>query len=230
MSLLFAIASGFVAGAVATGLALRPPPVEPRAAETSALPRITGPPPTAELRLGEDSVAELRGKRLSLPVQGITQTALQDSFTDKRDRTRQHEAIDILAPRNTPVLAVEDGTIARSFLSAAGGITIYQFDPQVRFAYYYAHLERYADGLKEQDSVRRGQIIGYVGTSGNAPKNTPHLHFAIFRLTDKKQWWQGAPINPYDVLKDRNGSPVASVRHGLGSTEDDPRRAPTPFD
>jgi len=216
MSLLFAIASGFVAGAIATGLALRPPvptPVEtPLAAETPAprvtasAPRVADPPRDMDFHLGEDSVAELRGKMLSLPVQGITQAALQDSFADKRDGTRQHEAIDILSPRNTPVLAVEDGTIARFFVSAAGGNTIYQFDPHVRFVYYYAHLERYADGLKEHDAVRRGQVIGYVGTSGNAPKNTPHLHFAIFKLTDKKQWWQGAPINPYDVLKNGSGS------------------------
>jgi murein DD-endopeptidase MepM/ murein hydrolase activator NlpD len=164
------------------------------------------PAPASELHFSEDSVAELRQRQLTLPVQGITQAAIHDSFTDKRGGTREHEAIDILAPRNTPVLAVEDGTIARFFLSAAGGNTIYQFDPQLRFVYYYAHLERYAEGLKEHDPVRRGQIIGYVGTSGNAPKDTPHLHFAISKLTDKKQWWQGDAINPYDVLKERAGS------------------------
>ena len=216
MSLLFAIASGFVAGAVATGLSLRPPaptPVEtaviadtPAPRVVASAPRVPDPPRDADLHLGEDSVAELRDKHLTLPVQGITDAALHDSFTDKRDGTRQHEAIDILSPRNTPVLAVEDGTIARFFVSVAGGNTIYQFDPDVRYVYYYAHLERYADGLKEHDVVRRGQIIGYVGTSGNAPKDTPHLHFSIFKLTDKKQWWQGAPINPYDVLKNGSGA------------------------
>jgi murein DD-endopeptidase MepM/ murein hydrolase activator NlpD len=226
MSILFAIASGFVAGAVATGLALRPaapapapapaptatsgePPVvfETPAPRVSDLPpRVPEPSRDAERHFGEDTVAELRGRQLTLPVQGITQAALYDSFSEKRDGTRQHEAIDILAPRNTPVVAVEDGTIAKFFVSVAGGNTIYQFDPDVRFIYYYAHLERYADGLKEHDAVRRGQVIGYVGTSGNAPKNTPHLHFAISRLTDKKQWWQGTPLNPYDVLKDRSGS------------------------
>jgi murein DD-endopeptidase MepM/ murein hydrolase activator NlpD len=99
------------------------------------------------------------------------------------------------------VLAVEAGTVAKLFLSNAGGLTVYQFDPRSTYAYYYAHLERYADGLKDGDDVRRGQVIGYVGTSGNAPRDTPHLHFAIFRLTDEKRWWQGTAIDPYPVLK-----------------------------
>ena len=107
----------------------------------------------------------------------------------------------MLAPRNTPVLAVEDGKIARLFLSAAGGITIYQFDPTSTYCYYYAHLERYANGLEEGDTVKRGEVLGYVGTTGNAPRDTPHLHFAIFKLGEEKKWWQGTPIDPYSVLK-----------------------------
>jgi murein DD-endopeptidase MepM/ murein hydrolase activator NlpD len=83
----------------------------------------------------------------------------------------------------------------------AGATTIYQFDPTEQYCYYYAHLERYADGLREGDKVRKGQVIGYVGTSGNAPKSTPHLHFAIFKLTAEKHWWEGTPIDPYDVLR-----------------------------
>jgi murein DD-endopeptidase MepM/ murein hydrolase activator NlpD len=118
-----------------------------------------------------------------------------------RGSTHNHEAIDIMAPRNTPVLAVEDGTIARLFESNAGGTTVYQFDPSTTYVYYYAHLERYADGLRQGNHVQREQVLGYVGTSGNAPKDTPHLHFAIFRLTEKKQWWHGSPIDPYAVLK-----------------------------
>jgi len=147
-----------------------------------------------------DPLADLHGRRLELPVQGLARWELRDSFDEQRV-TRRHEAIDILAPRNTPILAVEDGVIARLFESKAGGTTVYQFDPSTTYAYYYAHLARYADGLQEGQRVVRGQVLGYVGTSGNAPKETPHLHFAIFRLTDKKQWWQGSPIDPYDVLK-----------------------------
>ncbi|HYT76317.1 MAG TPA: M23 family metallopeptidase [Vicinamibacterales bacterium] len=144
---------------------------------------------------------ELVDRHLTIPVEGVKSDKLVNSYHDARSGGREHEAIDILAPRNTPILAVEDGTIARLFLSRAGGTTIYQFDPTRQYCYYYAHLERYAAGLKEGDEVHRGQVLGYVGTSGDAPKNTPHLHFAAFRLTPEKHWWEGTPINPYDVLR-----------------------------
>jgi murein DD-endopeptidase MepM/ murein hydrolase activator NlpD len=143
---------------------------------------------------------ELRGRRLEFPVEGVPREKLVDTFDDPRTG-HIHEAADILAPRNTPVRAVETGTIARLLSNASGGNTIYQLDPSERFVYYYAHLERYADGLREGQKVDRGQVIGYVGTSGNAPRNTPHLHFAIFRVVDQRQWWGGAPINPYLVLR-----------------------------
>lgn len=143
----------------------------------------------------------LKNRGLTIPVKDVPPSALVESFHDRRDGTREHEAIDILAPRNTPVVAVEDGTIAKLFVSKAGGNTIYQFDPTSQYAYYYAHLERYADGLKEGDTVQRGQVIGYVGTSGNAPKDTPHLHFAVFRLTADRHWWEGTPVNPYEILR-----------------------------
>ena len=109
----------------------------------------------------------------------------------------------MLAPRNTPVRAVESGTIAKLFTSKAGGLTIYQFDPTGRLCYYYAHLDRYADGLKDGQAVSEGEVIGYVGTTGNAPANTPHLHFAVFELGADKRWWQGRPLDPYQVFKDR---------------------------
>jgi peptidoglycan LD-endopeptidase LytH len=144
---------------------------------------------------------ELAARNLEIPVSGIGAGKLVRSYHDARSGGREHEALDILAPRNTAVVAVEDGTIAKLFVSKAGGNTIYQFDPGREFAYYYAHLERYAAGVREGDSVRRGQVIGYVGTSGNAPKDTPHLHFAVFRLTPEKNWWEGTPIDPYDLLK-----------------------------
>lgn len=157
--------------------------------------------PTATMAPPADSPAELSDRALAIPVQGVTPDTLTRQFDDPRGASREHQAIDILAPRHTPVIAVEDGTIARLFLSKAGGTTIYQFDPSQRFCYYYAHLERYADGLREGEAVKKGQVIGYVGTSGNAPANTPHLHFAVFRLTDDKRWWEGTAIDPYDVLR-----------------------------
>jgi murein DD-endopeptidase MepM/ murein hydrolase activator NlpD len=156
-----------------------------------------GPEPTPSL--SAPPAAELEDRDLRIPVEGITTRDLVRSFDDARG-SRRHEAIDILAPTGTPVRAVEGGRIARLFNSKAGGITIYQFDPSERFCYYYAHLDRYADGLKENDVVRPGQVIGYVGVSGNAPKDTPHLHFAVFRLTDEKRWWEGTPVDPFDIL------------------------------
>jgi murein DD-endopeptidase MepM/ murein hydrolase activator NlpD len=147
------------------------------------------------------SPAELADRDLEIPVAGVGPGQLRRSFDEQRGATRRHEAIDILAPRHTPVRAVEDGTVARLFQSKAGGLTIYQFDPTEQYCYYYAHLERYADGLREGAPVRKGEIIGYVGTSGNAPKDTPHLHFAVFRLTAEKRWWEGTPIDPFDVLR-----------------------------
>ncbi len=129
--------------------------------------------------------------------------SFKGGFAETRGSDRPHEAVDMLAPRNTPVHAVENGTIAKLFTSKAGGITIYQFDPGGRLCYYYAHLERYADGLKDGQAVSQGDVIGYVGTTGNAPANTPHLHFAVFELNADKHWWQGRAIDPYLVFKDR---------------------------
>lgn len=153
----------------------------------------------APAQIGPDFLAALRERQLTLPIQGIEPKALHDTFDEARG-ARRHEAIDILAPRNTPVVAVEDGSIARLFFSKAGGITIYQFDPSEQYCYYYAHLERYADGLKERQKISRNQVLGYVGTSGNAPPGTPHLHFAIFRLNEAKRWWEGSAVNPYLVF------------------------------
>jgi peptidoglycan LD-endopeptidase LytH len=146
-------------------------------------------------------VDELRRRRLTVPVQGFDAAKLVASFDDQRGGSRRHEAIDILAPRNTPVVAVENGRIARLFMSKAGGITLYQYDPSERFVYYYAHLERYADGLIEGAPLARGQVIGYVGTSGNAPPGTPHLHFAIVEMTERRKWWEGRAIDPFLVLR-----------------------------
>ena len=197
--LLGAAASGFLAGVLVMS--------EPRAASVSSPERtLVAPVPTpaavsATPTIGANLPAELRQRNLTLPVQGLEADDLRDTFDEMRGGSRRHEALDILAPRDTPVLAVEDGRVAKLFLSDAGGMTIYQFDPTEMYAYYYAHLERYAEGLKDGDHVERGQVIGYVGTSGNAPRDTPHLHFAIFRLTDAKRWWQGTAIDPYPILK-----------------------------
>jgi murein DD-endopeptidase MepM/ murein hydrolase activator NlpD len=141
--------------------------------------------------------------RLRMPIDGLDVESLKGGFDEHRG-ARPHEAVDMLAPRNTPIHAVENGTIAKLFNSKAGGLTIYQYDPSGRLCYYYAHLERYADSLREGQSVLQGDVIGYVGTTGNAPANTPHLHFAVFELTGDKRWWQGTAIDPYRVFKEQS--------------------------
>lgn len=144
-------------------------------------------------------VAELRMRTLLVPIEGADAERWKGSFAETHSG-HLHEAVDVLAPRNTPIRAVDDGRVAKLFESKAGGLTVYQVDPSQRFIYYYAHLERYAD-VHEDDAVRRGEVIGYVGTSGNAPPDTPHLHFAIFRVTDPHRWWEGTAIDPYLVFK-----------------------------
>lgn len=138
---------------------------------------------------------------LLVPVQGVTPGQLQDTFTDARSEGRVHDAIDIMAPAGTPVLAVADGTVEKLFTSERGGLTVYQFEPDGVYCYYYAHLDRYADGLAEKQVVKRGDVIGYVGSTGNASPDAPHLHFEIHRLGPEKQWWKGEALNPYPVLR-----------------------------
>ncbi len=140
------------------------------------------------------------GSALLVPVQGVKANQLVDTFTDSRSEGRSHDAIDIMAPAGTPVLAVADGSVAKLFNSERGGLTIYQFEPDGRLAYYYAHLRSYADGLEESQQVRRGQVIGFVGSTGNANPDGPHLHFAVFVLGPERNWWQGEAINPYPLL------------------------------
>ena len=133
------------------------------------------------------------------PINGLTARDLHDTFDQTRGLAR-HEAIDIMEPRGTPVHAVVDGTIAKLFLSKPGGNTIYLFDQNGDFAYYYAHLDHYAPNLHEGMRVSRGDVIGYVGSTGNASPDAPHLHFTIFKLGPEKHWWKGTPLDPYPVL------------------------------
>lgn len=141
----------------------------------------------------------LEGRTLEMPVVGARTIDLRDRFEEVRG-SRRHEAIDVLAPRGARVVAVDDGKVVKLFTSKQGGITVYQFDRDDTHAYYYAHLDRYAEGLAEGRYLESGDPIGYVGTTGNAPRDTPHLHFAIFELGPEKHWWEGKPINPYPFL------------------------------
>ena len=162
---------------------------------------IDAPSVTRALPVDSSDLSRLRARSLDIPVTGVVASQLNDNYTQERAGGAEHQALDIMAPRGTPVLAVEDGRIAKLFLSKPGGITLYQFDPSGDYTYYYAHLDSYADGIVEGGKLRKGQVIGYVGSSGNASPDAPHLHFAIFKLNTEKQWWRGTPINPFLVWR-----------------------------
>lgn len=205
------------AALVSVILLLRPEPAAEQAARAQlpapaapTLPRTSNaPPPPAATAAPSPAVTEGPVQKtaaaippLMIPVPGVAPSQLYDSFDHNRGGGR-HEAIDIHAPRGTPVIAVDDGKVVKLFNSKPGGLTVYQFDPEQKVAYYYAHLDRYAAGLAEGMELKRGDLIGYVGSTGNANPAAPHLHFAIFVLGPEKRWWQGTAINPYPLLAGR---------------------------
>jgi len=143
---------------------------------------------------------ELSRRELTMPVEGMDPKSVHDSFNEARGRARSHRAADILAPRGTAVVAIDDGPVKKLLNNREGGLSVYQFDRGEVYCYYYAHLDRYARGLKEGSFLRRGERLGFVGTTGNAPPHAPHLHFAIFKLGRERRWWEGTPVNPYPVL------------------------------
>ena len=149
----------------------------------------------------EADVEYVRSHRLQLPVAGIHSDQLADSFDEPRDGTRRHRAIDILAPRGTPVLAADDGRVLRVSWNSAGGNTVYATDVEGRIVYYYAHLDHYREALAAGMSLAKGDTIGFVGTTGNAPKDIPHLHFQIMRMPHDGKYWNGEPINPFAILR-----------------------------
>ena len=138
--------------------------------------------------------------KLLIPVDGIKLSQLSDNFDQPRGKERHHEALDIMAPKGTKVIAAADGKVVKLFNSKPGGLTVYQFDPTEKYAYYYAHLDRYADGVKEGSVLKRGDLVGYVGVTGNSAKDAPHLHFAVVELTPAKEWWKGTSVNPYPMM------------------------------
>ena len=175
----------------------RNPVLQPQTAASA--PAATVRPPPAVLV--DADVVELRRRDLPIPVVGVAASSLVPTFHQTRGVNREHEALDILAPRGTPAVAVEEGRVEKLFTSERGGLTVYLFDRSGTYCYYYAHLDRYADDLEEGDVVPRGHIVGYVGTTGNAPPETPHLHFAVFKLGPEKRWWEGKPIDPYAIWR-----------------------------
>lgn len=133
------------------------------------------------------------------PIEGLKVAELRDVFREVHNG-HAHEAMDIMSPQGTPVHAVVAGRLVKLFLSKAGGNTVYEFDEAGEYSYYYAHLDRYADGVKEGMRLNVGDVIGFVGHTGNASPDAPHLHFAVFELGPEKRWWKGKAIDPYPAL------------------------------
>lgn len=159
----------------------------------AAVPTATVTPPA--------SVSDSLPYQLILPVAGIRPDQLRDTFTESRSEGRVHDAIDIIAPRGAEVKAALDGTIVRLFKSEKGGLTLYQLSPDQKFVFYYAHLDHYADAIKDGKPVKQGEVIAYVGDTGNAAAGNYHLHFAIWRISDPKKFWNGENLNPFPLLR-----------------------------
>lgn len=173
------------------------------ATHVEALSDSTGLPTdtTSPVVVYPSDIDALRAQSPIVPVAGVSAKELVDSFSDKRGQARQHNAIDIMAARNTPAVATTAGTVMRLHNSVAGGLSIYLKDRTSRFIFMYGHLDSYRPGLLEGAQVRRGEIIGFVGTTGNANPQAPHLHFQVLRTDNPNAWWRGTPINPFLVYR-----------------------------
>jgi murein DD-endopeptidase MepM/ murein hydrolase activator NlpD len=178
---------------------LSPTPIPSIAGENrAATPAPENTEPAANALLSNSFVGKLK---LIIPVAGVKPEQLLDTFSDARSEGRVHDAIDIPAPAGTPILAAADSEIVKLFQSERGGTTIYQLSTDRKLIFYYAHLQRYADGLVEGKFVKQGEIIGYVGDTGNAGAGNYHLHFSISIVADPKRYWEGTNINPYPLLR-----------------------------
>jgi murein DD-endopeptidase MepM/ murein hydrolase activator NlpD len=168
---------------------------------------VVTPAPPAPKAAAPAAAGEIAPSGLMIPVTGVRAGQLSDTFTQARAGGRPHDAIDIMAPRGTPVVAAAAGTVEKLYFSqGGGGITAYVRSPDRRWIYYYAHLDAYAPGLREGQGISRGDPVGTVGSTGNASAEGPHLHFAINAMGADDRWWQGRAINPYPLLAGR-GSP-----------------------
>ena len=140
---------------------------------------------------------------LAVPVAGVGRAQVSDSWGDPRGGGRGHKGTDIMAPAGTPVVATAPGTIEKLFESRLGGTTLYQRSPDGRWTFYYAHLQRYAPGIREGLKVKAGDLLGYVGDTGAGSGGKFHLHFSVARLQPEQKWYQGADVNPYPLLARR---------------------------
>jgi len=175
------------------------PPAHSKAAQPEVKPLLVSPQPLSNSVTDAD-LNYIAARNLLIPAANVTASQLRDTYNQARSEGRQHDAIDIIAPQGTPVVATADGTVLKLFMSDKGGVTLYELDPSGRYVYYYAHLMRYAEGVVEGKQLRRGDVIAYVGDTGNAGAGNYHLHFAISKISSPRQWSGGDPINPYPLL------------------------------
>ena len=166
--------------------------------EVARKPTITPSTTTAKERNKEFSerakalFTPLNGKTLRMPVVGVRTSDLYNSWGDPRDGgRRKHRGIDIFAKKGTPVVAVSDGIISYIGDQPKGGHCLW-LTTEDGTSFYYAHLDRWATGLYEGMEVRSGDLLGYVGNTGNALTTPPHLHFAV---NDNDEM-----VNPYPIL------------------------------
>jgi murein DD-endopeptidase MepM/ murein hydrolase activator NlpD len=177
------------------------PAPAPKPATATAAPTLIRPAASDSNAASLSDADYLWTRNLVIPVAGADMSKVPDSFFAERDGgERVHRALDILAPRGTPILAADDGKILRMSTSTLGGICMYTVDPAGRIVYYYAHMDHYNEAMSPGRAIVRGDTLGFVGTTGNAPKNTPHLHFQIMRWPADGKYWNGEPIDPFDYL------------------------------
>ena len=186
------------------------PAVAPHATAPAAAPRdaTIKAPSLSMVAAAPDATTVAHLQSLYFPVPGEDSTRLDDSFDAPRDGgVRRHNAIDIMARKGTPILSVQDGRILKLSTNPKGGITVYATDLEEQYVYYYAHLDHYHPGIYAGKPLMRGDTLGYVGTTGNAPPDLPHLHFQVMHMpADRKQFWNGEPINPYPMLRQSNAA------------------------
>jgi len=193
-----ALGSGSPSPAPPAAVAVVPPPaIAVVAAPVAAAPAAPAAPEVLPVAAVLDGVPV----RLLIPVLGVKAASLVDTYDQARGAGRRHDAIDIMAPRGTPVLATADGVVMKLFTSARGGTTLYEMAPDGRTIYYYAHLDRYAPGIAQGKTLRRGDVLGYVGNTGDAGPGNYHLHFEVTTTADPAKYWGGAPQNPYPLLR-----------------------------
>jgi murein DD-endopeptidase MepM/ murein hydrolase activator NlpD len=190
---------------------VKPASTQPVLAGAAPADSTMAAPPDSAAMAAMSDVDYLRLRHIIVPVAGADMSKVDDSFNEPRDGgARVHRAIDILAPRGTPILSADDGKILRMTSNQLGGITMYTVDPLNRIVYYYAHMDHYNDAMSPGRTIVRGDTLGFVGTTGNAPKNTPHLHFQIMKWPADGKYWNGEPIDPYEMLGGKH--PVAPPR------------------